>query len=149
MGTGLVVCCLARVLSNSKNASSGPGESGGVAMTFDPGRRLNCRKPQDSERAQLSLSRSFSLSFSLSLPLFPVALLVLFISDAEGHTIALGPIVVVRFIARVFAIDLAARNRSISSAISPRCLSERDTLLLLLVFFPLSLSLSLSLVRKL
>ncbi|KAL6267130.1 hypothetical protein P5V15_000209, partial [Pogonomyrmex californicus] len=36
IGTGLVVCCLALVLSKSKNASSGPGESGGVAMTFDP-----------------------------------------------------------------------------------------------------------------
>lgn len=30
--TGLVVCCLVRVLSKSNRASSGPGESGGVAI---------------------------------------------------------------------------------------------------------------------
>lgn len=32
--TGLVVCCLARALSKSNRASSGPGESGGVAISL-------------------------------------------------------------------------------------------------------------------
>jgi len=144
MGTGLVVCCLTRVLSNSKNASSGPGESGGVAMTFDPGHRLNCRKPQDLRREPslplppsppLSLSLSLSL-FHSSLPLFPFFLYPIL---AEGHTIMLGPIVIVRSIARVSAIDLVARNRSVSPARSRHKVC-RDA--------ELSLSLSLSSVSR-
>ena len=71
--TGLVVCCLVRALSKSNRASSGPGESGGVAISLS------------NQPEPFSLSLSFSQLFLSSFSFFFLPSLF-FLIRSRDHT---------------------------------------------------------------
>lgn len=124
IGTGLVVCCLTLVLSKSKKASSGPGESGGVAMTFDPVAAKLSKACEDARTHPSLFSLSQPSSSSSSSPSSPSPHLLGFPCSfytrcPRGHTIAdtFSGIVIIM---RVLILSVAF---SLTDAAVPRLLA--------------------------